>query len=44
MTFYVQISTVVASQIAIGYSLLLVGISTALKTCIHQEGWTQTLE
>lgn len=31
MTFYVQISTVVASQIAIDYSLLLVGISTALK-------------
>lgn len=44
MTFYNQISTVLPSQIAVGYSLLLVGISAALKTCIHQEAWTQKSE
>jgi len=37
MTFYVQTSKAVPSQIAIGCSLLLEAISTALKTCIHQE-------
>lgn len=37
VTFYVQTSRVVPNQKALAYSLLLVGISTALKTYLHKE-------